>query len=100
MTLSITCPTLDLRPGHDLTIGELQPRSGLGPDDRKPAWDSASPSRCLCSLSLKINKLKKKKMPRYKRLENYLSCYSAYFSLTVVVTLLEFNIPSWFRKPR
>ena len=37
-------PTLDLSPGHDLTVHEIEPYMGLRADSEKPAWDSLSPS--------------------------------------------------------
>ena len=51
-------PTLDLGPGHDLTVGEFEPRIRLCTISD---WHSVSPSLCpspACALSLplKINK--------------------------------------------
>ena len=56
-------PSLDLCPGHDLTVHEFKPRIRLCTNGAEPAWNSVSPSLCpspACalslSLSLKINK--------------------------------------------
>ena len=51
-------PTLDLSSGHDLTVHGFEPCVGVCTDSTEPASDAVSAS---LSLSLKINKLKKKK---------------------------------------
>ena len=58
-------PALDFSSGHDLTVPEFEPHTGLCTDSAEPAWDShsLSPSLSLplptCALSLsKRNKLK------------------------------------------
>ena len=65
MAQSVKHETLDFGSGHDLAVGEIEPRIGLHVDSVEPSWDSLSPSLplpCLCSLSLllarslKINK--------------------------------------------
>ena len=51
--------TLDFGSGHDLTVGEFEPRVRLYSDSMEPIWDILSLSFCLSlslSLSLKINK--------------------------------------------
>ena len=53
---SVKRPTLDFGSGHDLAVHEFEP---LRTVSAEPAWDSLSSLRL--SLSLKINKLKKKK---------------------------------------
>ena len=52
--------TLDFGSGHDLTVCEFEPCTGLCTDHVEPAWDSLSLFFCLspaCACSLKINKL-------------------------------------------
>ena len=65
MAQSVKSLALGFGSGHDLTVGEIEPRDGLHADCAKPAGDSLSPSLSLsllrsCSvartLSLKINK--------------------------------------------
>ena len=63
MVQSVEPPTLDLGPGHDLTVQGLEPGIGLCANGSDPAWDSVSPSLCpstACHHPLKINKLLKK----------------------------------------
>ena len=48
-------PTLDFSSGHDLTVGEFEPRVGLCADSLEPVWDFLSASSLL-TLSLNINK--------------------------------------------
>ena len=73
VTQSVECPTLDFSSGHDLTVGEIKPPViGLCSESVQPAWDSLSPSLSapshssahahVYSLSLRINKLKLKKI--------------------------------------
>ena len=63
---SVKCLTLDFGSDHDLMICEFECCVGLHTDCLDPAWDLLSPSlypfpaHAYC-LSLKINKLKKKK---------------------------------------
>ena len=38
--------SLDLSSGHDLTVCEFEPLTGLSSDGTEPAWDSVSPSLC------------------------------------------------------
>ena len=61
---------LDFGSGYDLTVCGLKPHIGLYAGSVEPAWDSLSPNLSappplICSislsLSLKTNKLKKKK---------------------------------------
>ena len=52
---------LDFGSNQDLTVHEIEPRTGLCPGSAEPAWDSRSPSLSLplpssCSLSLSQNK--------------------------------------------
>ena len=64
MALSVKRLTPDLGSGHDLTVCEFKPCIRLCVDGGEPAWDSASLSLCpssACALSLKINKLKRRK---------------------------------------
>ena len=59
MGQSVTCPTLGFGSGHDLTVREFQPHTGLRADSAEPAWDSLTPSLCpslALSLSLSQNK--------------------------------------------
>ena len=62
---------LDFSSGHDLTIHEIETHDALCTDSVDPAWDSLSlcpsPAHVL-SLSLKINKLKKKNMAEEMRM--------------------------------
>ena len=44
MTQSVKCPTLGFGSGHDLMVGEFEPRIRLCPDSVEPAGDSLSPS--------------------------------------------------------
>ena len=44
-------PTLDLGSGHDLAVGETEPRLGLCPGSTEPASDSLSPLPSLCPAS-------------------------------------------------
>ena len=61
MAQSVKRPTLDLSSGHDLTVCGFEPCVGLCADRVGPAWDSLSaPPSLTHTLSLKINKLKKK----------------------------------------
>ena len=59
--------TLSFGSGHGLTVREIEPCMGFHSDGAEPAWDSLSVPLSLCfsllvhALSLKINKLKKKK---------------------------------------
>ena len=60
MAQLVKCPTLDFGLGHNLSVGEFEPRVGLHTDGAEPAWDSLSPwpsppHTCALSLS-KINK--------------------------------------------
>ena len=62
MTQSVNYLTLDFGSGHDLMVRE--PHVRLCTDSTEPTWDFLSPSLSLplcrsCSLTLKINKLKK-----------------------------------------
>ena len=41
---SVKHPTLGFSSGHDLTVHEFKPCTGLCADSMKPAWDSLSPS--------------------------------------------------------
>ena len=54
MAQSVKCQTVDLGSGCDLTVCVVEPQIGLHADSEEPAWDSLS-------LSVKINKLKKKR---------------------------------------
>ena len=62
--LSAERPTLDFSSGHELPVHTFESRIGLHTDGAEPSWDSLSsplsapPTH---ALSLKINKLKKKK---------------------------------------
>ena len=62
MAQSVKHLTLDLGSGHDLTVGEFEPRVGLWADSAEPAWDSLPlplslpPPATSLSLSLRINK--------------------------------------------
>ena len=65
MAQSVKRLTLDFRSGHDLTVREFEPHVRLPADSTstEPAGDSLSPSLSSpppLSLSLKINKLKKR----------------------------------------
>ena len=42
MAQSVKRLTLDLGSGHNLTVGEVEPRIGLCTDREEPAWDSLS----------------------------------------------------------
>ena len=67
---SVKRPTLDFGSGHNLTVHEFEPRTGLCADSGEPVWDAVSPGlsappppplMLMLSLSLplsKINKLK------------------------------------------
>ena len=65
---SVKLPTLDFGSGHDLTVCEFEPSTGLCAHSAEPASDPVSPSlcpstacACACALSLsKINKNCKK----------------------------------------
>ena len=75
MAQSVKCPSLDFSPGRDLTVWEIKPHIRLCADSAEPTWNSLSPSLSLplphlCSLSLKINKLKKKKRILVEKLLN------------------------------
>ena len=65
MARSVKRPAFDLDSGHDLMVGEFEPRVRLYADSVKPAWDSLSvslslpPSLNLSASLTKINKLKK-----------------------------------------
>ena len=64
MAQSVKHLTLAFGSGHDLTVRGFEPCVRLCADSSGPAWDYLSPSLSLpllCSRSLKINKLKKKK---------------------------------------
>ena len=37
-------PTLGFGSGHDLTVHEFEPHTGLCAESTEPAWDSLSPS--------------------------------------------------------
>ena len=39
---SVECPTPDFSLGHDLTVCEFEPHTGLFTDSVEPAWDSLS----------------------------------------------------------
>ena len=57
---SVTRQTLGFGSGHDLTVREFKPRTGLCAGSVEPAWDPLSPSLSVPfphSLALKINKL-------------------------------------------
>ena len=62
MAQSAKLPTLGFGSGHDLTVGEFEPRIRLYTDSAEPAWDSLSPSLSAphppptLYLSLSINK--------------------------------------------
>ena len=62
---SVKHPTLDFSSGsgHGLMVREVEPRVGVCADHAEPAWDSLSflSLPLPCSVSLSINKLKKKK---------------------------------------
>ena len=65
VALSVKLLTLDFSSGHDLTVYEFEPRIGFCTLSAEPSWGSLSPSLSApplfpCSLSLKMNKLKKK----------------------------------------
>ena len=67
MAQSVKRVTLDFGSGQDLTVRELEPRTGLCAGSAKPAWASVSVPLCPSSahahcltLSLSINKLKRK----------------------------------------
>ena len=51
-------PTLGFSSGHDLTVHEFEPRTGLCADSVEPAWDSLSLPLHLLAVALK-NKVKK-----------------------------------------
>ena len=59
MAQSIEHLALNFGSGHDLTVCELEPQTGLCVDSMEPAWDFLSPvsapPRLRLSLSLKIN---------------------------------------------
>ena len=62
MALAVKHLTLAFGSGHDLTVHETEPHSGLCAVSVEPAWDSLSPSVSappLLTFSLKIKKLKK-----------------------------------------
>ena len=46
--------TLNFGSGHDLTVGEFEPRIGLLTDRAEPAWDSPSPSFSVPSPALSL----------------------------------------------
>ena len=65
---SVKPRTLGFGSGHDLMVLWVWPHDGLCADSGETVWDSLSPSLsaspptpCTVSVSLKINKLKKKK---------------------------------------
>ena len=65
MAQSIKCLTLDFSSGHDYTVCGFKPHIMQCAESAEPALDSLSPSLfapplLVFSLSLKINKLKKK----------------------------------------
>ena len=73
-------PTLGFGSGHDLTVHEFEPHLGLCADSVGSAWDSLSPSLSLplpclrmLSLSLKINKFKKKGSLKVVGIDSFLS---------------------------
>ena len=54
-------PTLDFGSGHDFTLHEIKPCTGLCANSSEPAWDSLSLSLCpspalVCVLSFSLNK--------------------------------------------
>ena len=74
---------LDVSSGHDLTISGTEPRVGLCADSVEPAWESLplslSAPPAAHSLSLKINKLKKKARVYYAMSDSLFhlkSCYN------------------------
>ena len=44
MAQSVKCLAFGLGSGHDLAVGEFEPRTRLCADGVEPAWDSLSPS--------------------------------------------------------
>ena len=65
MTQSVKHLTLGFGSGHDLVGCGIEAHVRLCPDSTEPAWDSLSSFLSVpspCTLSLKINKLKKKIM--------------------------------------
>ena len=62
MAQSVKCPTLGFGVGYDRMVSRIEPHVGLSGDSVEPIWDSLFLSAPpLLALSLKINKLKKKK---------------------------------------
>ena len=62
MAQSVKCLTLDLGPGHDLMVREIEPQIGLCAVRSEPSWDSLSTSLsdppllvCMLSLSLALS---------------------------------------------
>ena len=63
---SVKCLTLDLGSGHNLTVGEVEPRVGLCTDSEEPAWDSLSlsaPPRLMHTHVLSLSQTNKQKIP-------------------------------------
>ena len=84
MAQSVKLPTLGFSSGHNLTVCEFKPPSGLQADSAEPAWDflsvalSAPPHSF--SLSQKINKLKKKEKKLNNTLHELNVCVSPKFT--------------------
>ena len=73
MAQAVKRPTLDVGPGHDLTVHEFEPYVGLCADSAEPAWDSLSPPRplstpypgscCLLFLEINLEKIESRGQP-------------------------------------
>ena len=44
MSQSVKHPILEFSSGHEFTVGDIEPCTGLHADSTEPAWDSPSPS--------------------------------------------------------
>ena len=68
MAQSVKCPTLDSGSGHDLTVYEIEPRTGLCASSMEPAWGSPS-----LSLSLSLSAPPQLTLVRARSLSKYIN---------------------------